>query len=923
MMTGYYRFRVMLYQPVQPPWDIKWQPPGQALFSSIPAFVRFGQQQPLAAQLLQQVLRHMTTGSNSSGGSSSSSRGMHDHSSSSWKYEHGSSSSSSNGSSRRLQSVMHVALQRMQQQAAALWGRGSAPSSAAGAGPPGSSSHSCPGIGDGEAAAIDSSCSSSTTTTTNYYYYNSNASKAGAMRKLMSASWSFFPFLFPFPFWSSQNSFWGSSTAAPGALGSAAAADNWVVLGRDGAEPAASNSSDSSSSSRSSSHSTAVVPSSLAAAGVVSPSEVFSVAFTFVPSSPTRILIPSPNNLQFSHSGILPSLELPAGQLQHSILGYYDAADTRGGYGLIQGWLDWRDLNPAAVTWLQGLEMVNSSSGSSMVGGDQAGVGAIQGQSSIAVGLLGVQFKLSCQSCSLHVDGMAVAGGAAVRDSQGALPASDSQESTCIVPSRRMTETDSSSSSSNILSRPLVPASQQLLHLEILFAADRVASAAFSVLARPCATTSAGAEASSSSSSWVPVKAAGVRGLSLGVSSLSVQAAAAAPAAAAAFEQDGAVQEAPATGSAGTAGIISSDSNSGRYTRGMKCLVTAVVPPSSSHGPEDSSSSSSSSSDNRSSAAESSKSKVEQRAVLLTAEDLEQITLLNRKRDTSARPSSSSSSSNSNATAAELTARAIGAARGIQVQQLVPDWATSHPAGTVYGFSCACYWNGSWLGTVSAAVKAGGSGAAALYLAGWPVASAGLPAALQKLYGPSDIRISSYSTLRQQQMLAAGSSSADPLMWAAAGSSAAAGGAAGLGYRMARQSSGTTGVFDLGVLDGAVAVGSDPGQDAGTGSSSSSSSKFHQLLVLQGEGLTAHSEVVVLTATEKAAAATAAESAQWVHGPFVMGDTAGGGSSSSGGGDGDPDDMTVASSANAAAALQGWLPRAWDAWVPAASAAAA
>eukprot|EP00775_Hariotina_reticulata_P003928 gene3928-4182_t len=134
-----------------------------------------------------------------------------------------------------------------------------------------------------------------------------------------------------------------------------------------------------------------------------------------MPRSPARLFIPSPNSLQFSHSGVLSSVELPAGQLQHSVLGYHDAADARAGYGLIQGWLDWQDLNPAAVAWLQELEMSNSSSsgggggggGGGSMGNDEAAVFGLQVQSSIAVGLpAGQGYRLSRKSADSGLFGL-------------------------------------------------------------------------------------------------------------------------------------------------------------------------------------------------------------------------------------------------------------------------------------------------------------------------------------------------------------------------------------------------------------------------------------------------------------------------------------------------------------------------------------
>ncbi|WIA34710.1 hypothetical protein OEZ86_013021 [Tetradesmus obliquus] len=180
-----------------------------------------------------------------------------------------------------------------------------------------------------------------------------------------------------------------------------------------------------------------------------------------------RTIIPSLKSLSLQRTGVLrgPGIAvLNRFELQQQLLGAADAADGRSAYGVVQGWLDWQDLNLAAVEWLQNLSSSseNSSAGSTS---DTSGLGL--GVGAPVLGSAGVQFELVCgnqdqpHGCTLHIDGLVVAGSIG-----------EPAMSACIVPARRLI-TSSSSSISEALA-------EQLLHLELLFATDDLREITFS-----------------------------------------------------------------------------------------------------------------------------------------------------------------------------------------------------------------------------------------------------------------------------------------------------------------------------------------------------------------------------------------------------------------------------------------------------------
>jgi hypothetical protein len=279
-------------------------------------------------------------------------------------------------------------------------------------------------------------------------------------------------------------------------------------------------------------------------------------------------------------------------------------------------------------------------------------------------------------------------------------------------------------------------------------------------------------------------------------------------------------------------------------------------------------------------------------------------------------------------------AKAAALARGIGVSDLVPDWVGTLPGETRYSLSCGCYWNGSWEGNVSVAVKAadssgssmlaagsgGLSGHARMFLAGWPVA-----ARAGQVLGPSDLDVRGYSTLMQRQQLAAGSDSADPLVDAAHSWAVGLGLHDG-GYITSSGSRASGADFEGGSSSSTLtaegvrrrrharvqqqAVSRTSGGSSADGSSGSSSvlglqplgvvdgvsrreviamAGQHQLLVLQAEGLTGEAQVVVLAPGDPYTNSNSSSS-------LAAGSSNGGSSSS------------VASS---------WLPGPWEAWVPA------
>jgi hypothetical protein len=623
-------------------------------------------------------------------------------------------------------------------------------------------------------------------------------------------------------------------------------------------------------------------------------------------------------------TGLLPGPGLNVGgwlQFQESVLGYSDPHNNRGAYGMLQGWLDWRDLNPAAVTAFAstaGTAAPTVSAGSAnraTIATEGAGVGTSMG--GLSVGSAGVQFELSCDSCSLQIDGMTVAG------SLGGV-----ETSSCVTPAAVTSAAAASGSSRK---------DHTLLHLSMLFTTNDVRKARFSVRIRHCS----GINSQAGSGEWLPLSAAGANSPpALAVSSAAV------------------------AGQAGSTQV---------YTRGMLCAVRAQPPPAAAAAADGNA------------AALRDSSVQQRLVFLPADKLREAITItVNTTDDTLLKPSAASNSSSSSSisraqsltvdapqgmfseraaggstnstqteaeaaeAAAEAAAReaeeqrraaqtaaakAAALAKGISVVDLVPDWVNSLPTDTQYSFSCGCYWNGSWEGNVSVSVSAasgsnggssGSNGRAQMYLAGWPVtAKAG------RVLGPSDLDVRGYSTLMQRQQLAAGSSSADPLvdaahLWAAGSffditsSSGGGGGSQKGGDESGVSSPASSGVLSANAIwrrrymrmqQQAVSRTSSAGSSSG---SSGSSSLFglqpigvldgvgrrvimpmagqHQLLVLQAEGLTADGQVVVLAPGD-----TSSSSSSML--------APGGSSTKPGNG--------------SAEVLSSWLPGPWDAWVPA------
>ena len=679
-------------------------------------------------------------------------------------------------------------------------------------------------------------------------------------------------------------------------------------------------------------------------------------------------------------AGVLPGAGLNVGgwlQLQENVLGYSDPKDNRGAYGMIQGWLDWRDLNPLAAAALSAAgtaaeqPAANPSSSSSSGGGNArsgnsiavegAGLGVLVG-GSMLVGAAGVQFEVSCDSCSLQIDGMTVVG------SLG--PA---ETSSCVVSAAAALAPAFSSADSR--GGKQQKQQQHLLHLLMLFTTNDVRNAKVNVRARPCT----GLNSQAGAGGWAPLKAAtGVSHPAFAVPSTSIS------------------------------GGHAEGRASGVYARGMLCSVTAQPPAVVADAAAGGNASSSTA------AGGTSGGEVLHRMVFLSAErmqeaisipadlttdvaamppsDAETLSSSNSSSATVDAPgfeaegiqaggisSSVSSSDSANSTTAgdagtdglnatgsgNSTAEALAAAaaaqaaadaaarraeaqrraaqtaaakaaalaRGVGVSDLVPDWVATLPGETHYSITCGCYWNGSWEGNVSVAVKAAGSrgsmlaagsgglsGHARMFLAGWPVA-----ARAGQVLGPSDLDVRGYSTLMQRQQLAAGSDSADPLV------DAAHSWAVGLGLHDGESvtSSGTraSGVDGEGGSSSSTltaegvrrrrharvqqqAVSRTSGGSSSGGSSGSSSvlglqplgvvdgvsrrevmamAGQHQLLVLQAEGLTGEAQVVVLAPGDPSTSSNSSS--------ILAAGGSNGGSSSS-----------VASS---------WLPGPWEAWVPA------
>lgn len=656
-------------------------------------------------------------------------------------------------------------------------------------------------------------------------------------------------------------------------------------------------------------------------------------------------------------AGILPGPGLDLSgwlQLQETVLGYSDSNDNRGAYGLIQGWLDWHDLNPTAAAAIAAATgsaapsaRLASGTGGGAIATEGAGLGALIG--GVSIGPAGVQFEVSCDSCSLQVDGMTVAG------SLGGPETSSCVTPAAVTPAAATPHSSGSRGESH------------LLHLSIVFTTNDVRKARFRVRTRPCsginsqagsgewrALTAAGASsppAFAVSSAGVAGQAGGpqvfTRGMLCAVKAHPSQAAVAAAADgnnAAAVASGSPLQRLVYLSAEKVQEVITITVNATADSPAVS-PVTAPVVDSANNGTAQKGNSSSSGSGGGSRAS----------SYSLTVDAPQGTPDVGGNDDDSSSSSSNSTVSEEDAAlaAAEAAAalaeqqrraaqtaaaKAAALAEGISVADLVPDWVTSLPGDTQYSFSCGCYWNGSWEGNMSVSVSAaaaagssvgssGSSGHAKMYLAGWPVA-----AKAGRVLGPSDLDVRGYSTLMQRQQLAAGSDSADPLV------DAAHAWADGVFFDVSSSSSGNSkrGGNEAGARSGsgekvlsadairqrrharaqqhAVSRASSSSSGGGSGGGSSvlglqpigsldgvgkrvimPMAGYHQLLVLQAEGLTAVDQVVVL----------------------APGDT----SSSNGSGS----MLAARSSSNSSSkpnngtidVLSSWLPGPWDAWVPA------
>lgn len=691
-------------------------------------------------------------------------------------------------------------------------------------------------------------------------------------------------------------------------------------------------------------------------------------------------------------AGVLPGPGLNIGgwlQVQESVLGWNDPKDNRGAYGMIQGWLDWRELNPtaaAAISRQQAAARADSPAGAGSparpgsVAVEGTGLGASLGGGGMSVGAAGVQFELSCDSCSLQIDGTTVVG------SMGGV-----ETSTCVVPAAVAQVSAGGSSSAAAGQRHA-----HLLHLHMLFTTNDNRNAKFNVRVRPCT----GINSQAGAGAWAPLSAASASPPVFAVPSAAVSGAwqqistqqqevyargmlcavraqppAAAPVAAGDASAPAAAADSTSDGGA-LQRVVFLSAERMQQAISIPAEATADVAAMPAPPPSDDSLKSSSNSPLASPSTNSGNSNITVDAPAGAGFE-EDGTPINKEAPAQQRASSDGSSdgsmavnatSSGNATADALAAaaaaraaaeararkeqaqrraaqtaaaKAAALARGVGVSDLVPDWVATLPADTRYSFSCGCYWNGSWEGNVSVAVKAGGSsgssaggilaagssGHTRMFLAGWLVA-----AQSGQVLGPSDLDVRGYSTLMQRQQLAAGSDSADPLV------DASHDWASGLGLYDAgavpSSSSGSSMVSrDSGLAAGSEskqalsaegvrrrrhsrvqqqAVSRTSGGSSASGGSGSSSvlglqplgvldgvsrrvimplAGQHQLLVLQAEGLAGDAQLVVL----------------------APGDTSSNSSSSSllaanGSGGGSSGNSSIVSS---------WLPSAWDAWVPA------
>jgi hypothetical protein len=429
----------------------------------------------------------------------------------------------------------------------------------------------------------------------------------------------------------------------------------------------------------------------------------------------------------------------------------------------------------------------------------------------MSTGAAGVQFELSCDSCSLQIDGLTVAG------SLGGV-----ETSSCVTPAAVAPPSDAGTSSSSYTLQQQSP----LLHLSILFTTNDNRKARFQVRTRPCS----GINSQAGSGGWLPLTAAGAGSPpALAVTSAAVAGQAGSPQAftrgmMCAVTAQLPPPTAPATASAAAAGAGNATATAAPAAGSgvlqqlvflsaaqMRAAITISVN-ATADGPavpslaafngsagQAGNASSSNSTTNSTSSVTSSRARNAAHSITV---DVPQGMFAKDDSDSEGAAPGSDSSSNTTMTEEEAAeaaaeeaalqaelqrraaqtaaAKAAALAEGISVAELVPDWVSSLPADTTYSFSCGCYWNGSWDGNVSVSVSAaapgdGGSsgssgGRAKLFVAGWPVA-----AKAGRVLGPSDLDVRGYSTLLQRQQLAAGSDSADPLVdaahvWASQGS---------------------------------------------------------------------------------------------------------------------------------------------------------
>lgn len=550
----------------------------------------------------------------------------------------------------------------------------------------------------------------------------------------------------------------------------------------------------------------------------------FSAGVGFADRTQFRTLMPDQTKLSFSHSGILsgPGLFVDGWlQFQETVLGWSDPHDNRGAYGMIQGWLDWRDLNPQSAPALAAAAAAaaparaagGGSTARQRIAVEGSGLGASVG--SMSTGAAGVQFELSCDSCSLQIDGLTVAG------SLGGA-----ETSSCVTPAAVAPPSDAGTGSSSQSLQQQSP----LLHLSILFTTNDNRKARFQVRSRPCT----GINSQAGSGGWLPLTAAGAgsppafavtsaavagqagspqvftRGMMCAVTAqlpppTAPAAASAAAAAAAAAAGNATVTAAPAAGSRVLQQLVFLSAEQMRAAITIRVNATADGPAVPSlaafNGSVGQAGNASSSNSITNSTSSVTGSRARNAAHSITV-DVPQGMFAKDDSDSEGAAPGSDSSSNTTMTEEEAAeaaaeeaalqaelqrraaqiaaAKAAALAEGISVAELVPDWVSSLPADTIYSFSCGCYWNGSWDGNMSVSVSAaapggGGSsgssgGRAKLFVAGWPVA-----AKAGRVLGPSDLDVRGYSTLLQRQQLAAGSDSADPLVdaahvWASAGS---------------------------------------------------------------------------------------------------------------------------------------------------------